>query len=192
MKAEGLKEARKFVSTFAVKAEGAASSALKRVGAGVATELNRKTREEYTVKAGDIKNTIRVRTVSANEVVVTSKGANLPLPKFRITPRSPSSGKRSKGVKVAVKKGGGKKIKPAFVSSLSSGHTGVFARKPGVSSPPRKRNAKGDYPQLPIDEGFGPAAPIMMNNAEVVKHVEDEALTRMITRLDHEIGRVLR
>lgn len=191
MKVEGMREALKFVSTFAAKGEKAASSALNRVGAGVATELNRKTRETYTAKAGDIKNTIRVRNSGSNEVNVSSKGPNLSLPKFKISPKARVPGKKSKPVKVAVKKSGGKKLKGGFVSNLSSGHTGVFSRTPGTTAK-RKKNAKGDYPGLPIEEAFGPAAPIMMNNTQIVKHIEEEAERRMITRLDHEVGRILR
>lgn len=191
MKAQGLKDAIKFANTFSEKGKKAASSALNRVGAGVATELNRKTREEYTAKAGDIKNTIRVRNNGSNSVNVSSKGPNLSLPKFKISPKARVPGKKQKPIKVAVKKTGGKKLKSGFISDLSSGHSGVFTRTPGVTKK-RKKNAKGDYPGLPIEEGFGPAAPIMMNNTQIVKHVEEEAEKRMITRLDHEVGRILK
>lgn len=191
MKAHGMKDALKFISTMAAKADKAASSSLNRVSAGVATELNRKTREEYTAKAGDIKGTIRVRMNGPNEAVVSSKGPNLALPKFKISPKARVPGKKSKPVKVSVKKGGGKKLKTGFISDLNSGHTGVFSRTPGVSRR-RTKNRKGDYPQLPIEEGFGPAAPVMMNNDKVVEHVESEAKRRMEDRLDHEIGRLMR
>lgn len=191
MKVEGLKEALKWSNTLATKADKAASSALGRVGKGVATEVNRKVREEYTVKAGDVKNTIKVRPNGSNEVRVTSKGGSLSLPKFKVSPKAPTPGRRTKRVKATVEKGKTKPIKSGFPSAMNSGHIGIFRRTDGPK-PKRKRNAKGDYPQLPISEGFGPAVPIMANKPEIVEHIEDEAERRMMDRLTHEIDRIMR
>lgn len=191
MKIDGMREVIRALNTMAGKADKAAASALSRTAQGVGTELNRKVREEYTVKAGDVKGTIAIRNRGSGEIDVTSRGPNLSLPKFKLTPKAPTPGRRSKLVKAAVRKGGAKPIKSGFVSAMGSGHVGAFTRVKGQSNP-RKRNAKGDYPGLPIEEGFGPAVPVMANNPDVVEHVEDEARKRMMDRLDHEVNRILR
>lgn len=191
MKSEGFKQVKKVMESLAKRGEEPVKKALNRVGDGVATEANRRVRQEYTVKAGDVKNTIRVKKGNGTEVDVISKGGNFALPKFKVNLKTPRvKGDKPKVLKAAVKKGGGKKMKSAFVAKMKSGHVGVFNR--GPSSSKRKKNSKGDFPGLPIDEGFGPGAPVMLNNREVVKHVEKEAEQRMKTRLDHEIGRILK
>lgn len=191
MKIDGMREVIRDLNAMASKADKATSSALGRVAKGVSTEVGRKVREEYTVKSGDVKNTIAIRNRGSNEIDVTSRGGSLSLPKFKLTPKAPTPGKKSKLVKAAVRKGGAKTIKSGFVSAMGSGHVGAFTRVKGQQKK-RVRNAKGDYPSLPIEEGFGPAVPVMANNTEVVEHVEDEAYRRMMDRLDHEIRRILK
>ncbi|MNP86815.1 hypothetical protein D3C76_1872870 [compost metagenome] len=53
-------------------------------------------------------------------------------------------------------------------------------------------NAKGFKPELPIEELHGPAIPRMLNESQVVEHIQNEAKERMEKRLEHEIKRILK
>ncbi len=191
MKMDGMRELNKVLNNIVGRSQNATKSALHRSAQGVGTEANRKVREEYTVKAGDVKNTIRIQHRGDHEIDILSRGSALSLPKFRLTPRAPVAKQPNKAVKVAVKKGSTKKIKRDFVAAMPNAHIGAFSRVPGVAKK-RKRNAKGDYPGLPIAESFGPAVPVLMNNDRVVKHVEDQAIERMDKRMTHEFGRIFK
>lgn len=154
-------------------------SAMNRVSTGLRTEAVRKVRETYVIKAGDVRKTIKITKANPArmEMMMVSRGRNIPLIKFRTTPRQPRS-RPPKVLKAQVKKAGGKKPIPgAFVAQMRSGHIGVFERS-------GKR-------RLPIRELYGPAVPSMLSEPGVQEHIEQEAQRRMADRLDHEVNRVL-
>ncbi|MNC70456.1 hypothetical protein D3C75_1212690 [compost metagenome] len=96
-------------------------------------------------------------------------------------------------VKVAIRRGEAKKVGNAFVA-IRRGAVGIMKRqKPtGQSGRDRVMNAKGYRPELPIEELHGPAIPRMLNEPQVVEHIQEEARDRMDKRLDHEIKRILK
>ncbi|GKS14785.1 hypothetical protein YDYSY3_57850 [Paenibacillus chitinolyticus] len=193
MKIEGIRELRKSLRVKTEKMPQAVSRALNRTGQGVVTEATRKVREMYSIKAQEVKAAMRITLSSpqAGEVEVTAKGGSLPLTRFKVTPRQPTPGRRSRPVKAAVRLGQSKTVSRAFVARLGSGHVGVYKRKfPGVTRA-RPKNAKGDRPELPIEELHAPAVPVMLGSREVVQHVIEETERRMTDRLDHEIGRIM-
>lgn len=194
MKVDGLREAVKGAKAMRNRMQEAASKALNRVGQGVMTEASRKLRETYNVKAQDVKASMRIvlSAADAGEVIIKAKGPNLPLRHFKLTPKQGNPAK-PKPVKVAVKRGETKKIDSAFVHA-GSGKVRVLKRKKpsGHSGRKRVRNAKKDYPELPITELHGPAIPVMLNEPQVIKHIEEQAEDRMLKRLEHEVGRILK
>lgn len=156
------------------------SAALNRVSTGIRTEAVRKVRETYIIKAGDVRKTIKITKANPArlEILMVSRGGNIPLINFRTTPSKPNTTRRPKVLKAQVKKQGSKKPIPgAFVAQMRSGHIGVFERS-------GKR-------RLPIRELYGPAVPSMLDNPEVQEHLQKEAQRRMAERLDHEVNRVL-
>lgn len=192
MKSEGLPKVTKMLRTLSQGSKGAVSAAMGRVADGIATEANRSVRTKYTIKTADVAKTIKIKKRGDTQIDITARGKNLALPKFKVNVKAPrAKGEPTKKLKAAVKKGGGKKIAGAFVAKMKSGHLGVYTRVKGQKSK-RNRNANGNYPSLPIDEHFGIGTPIMLNNKDVVKHIEDQAEERMIKRLDYEFGKILK
>ncbi len=81
-------------------------------------------RQVYNIKAADVKKTISVKKASKNRLRAefASRGARIALAKF-------GAKQTKRGVTVKVKKTGGRKlIKGAFLSTMPSGHKGVFHR----------------------------------------------------------------
>jgi len=193
LRTEGLREAKRGVKAAKEHMQAAASKALNRVGQGVMTEASRKVRETYNIKAADVKDALRIvlSPSGAGEVEIKAKGRNLPLTHFKLTPKQPNP-KRPKTVKVAVRRGDTKKIGPAYLLLGSSRLRVMKRQKPTGQGKPRVLNAKGHRPELPIEELFGPAVPVLLNEPQVIRHIEQQAEERMEKRLDHEINRILR
>ncbi|QHZ50027.1 Prophage minor tail protein Z (GPZ) [Paenibacillus phage phiERICV] len=169
------KAAIKVVRDVQKAVPAAARSALTRAGQGIKTEANRKVRELYTVKAKDVNAAMKITRDDDLHLRLTGKGKNIPLIKFQTTPRKPP--KRPKTVMTSVKKDGGKKAIPGAFIAQVGGHIGAFKRVG------KKR--------LPIQELYGPAVPVMLNNEVIKKHIETEAQKRLSERLDHELNRRL-
>lgn len=153
----------------------AVRSALSRAGTGVKTEAGRKIRQTYTIKARDVSQTIKVTRSGSLGLRLTSRGPNIPLIRFKTTPSSrPDT--PPKVLKAGVKKGRKKPIPGAFVANVG-GHTGVLKRL--------------GQKRLPINELYGPAAPVMLGSKGTREHLEAETKRRVEDRLDHEINRML-
>lgn len=156
----------------------AIAAALNRVSEGLKTEAARIVRKKYNIRAGDVRERGNIKVTRANmsrlEILLTSTGRNIPLIRFSTTPNSPRS---VKVVKAAVKRSGKKPIPGAFVAQMRSGHIGVFQRSGRT--------------RTPIQEKYGPAVPVMLNEPGVSEHLNEEAGKRMEKRLDHEMDRVL-
>lgn len=78
------------------------------------TEVSKQIRQEYTVKARTIKETVSLRTERKAEDVVSIlsyRGGSLPIDRFSVTQRTvrSASGPR-RGVSVRIRKGGGRKV----------------------------------------------------------------------------------
>ncbi|MEK4713470.1 phage tail protein [Sporosarcina sp. FSL K6-5500] len=153
------------------KAPNAISAALNRTVTNVATNLNKEVRKEYTIKAGDVKGTIKKRTANRGDLraSVKSTGGVIPLDKFK------TSKLGRKQVKVAVKKGQLKKVLGAFAADISGPK--IFKRKT------KKR--------LPINKLFGPSVPQMAGESSIAERINNQASETFERRLDHEINRLL-
>ncbi|MFD0710632.1 phage tail protein [Paenibacillus sp. GCM10027626] len=155
-------------------------SALNRVGQQVKTAASKEIRKTYDIKASDVKKYGNIKVTktesSTLQLLLTSKGPNIPLIRFKTRPSKPPK-RRPNVLNASVKRSGGKAIPGAFVAGMKSGHIGVFKR---VS---KKRN--------PIKELYGPAVPIMLGDDGVAESLNRVASEGMNKRLDHEINRVL-
>lgn len=156
----------------------ALSRAINRSAAAAKSEATRQVRSQYTVKAGTVNQTIKVSRATPDrlEAKIESRGSNLRLIDFSVTPTKPSPRRRT-ATKAAVRRGAKKVISGAFVQRMPNGSAGVF-RRTGKS-------------RLPIEQLYGPAVPVMMNNDDVVKAVQERAEQQLESRISHEINRVL-
>lgn len=175
----GIRSALREVGRMDKDVRKAVYSALSRVTTRVRTESGRKVRETYVVKSKAVTGQVMLRRGNASNLSneLRWKGGNIPLILFRTNPKVPG-GRRPRVLRAAVKRDGGNKpIDGAFLTRMSSGHVGVFRRSG------RKR--------LPVEELYGPAVPVMLNNEEVVEHLENVAITEFDKRLEHELNRRL-
>ena len=173
----GLQEAVKTIKSTEDTVTKAYYSAVNRVAQRVKTESGRKVRQVYQVRSQDVNGKAILRRGSARNMnaELRWKGNNLPLIKFRTNPQRVPD-KPPRVLKAAVKRTGMKPVKGAFVTKVGSGgHVGVF-RRVGRS-------------RLPIQELYGPAVPVMLNEPGVVEHLETVAQEEMQKRFDHELKR---
>ena len=176
--ARGIRDALRRVGALDGDVRKSFYSALSRTSQRLKTESGRKAREMYVVKSKAVTDQVVLRRGSASSLSneLRWKGRNIPLMQFRTNPKSPNA--RTRVLKAAVKRAGGnKKVDGAFLARMQSGHIGVFRRSS------RKR--------LPIEELYGPAVPVMLNNPAVVEHLERVAAEEMEKRFEHELSRRL-
>jgi hypothetical protein len=134
-------------------------------------------RQRYTIKAGDVKKTFRLKKASRSLLTATliSKGEHVGLSHFQYSPKTPRPQDPPKsGLKISVTKGSSTQFKRAFVADING--LKIFERE-GKS-------------RLPINELVGPAVPQMVGGPHVRPKVEEEAAKTYHKRLDHEIKRI--
>lgn len=134
-------------------------------------------RQQYVIKAGDVKKQIKIRTASVNRLSaqIQASGPVTPLMKFKVTPSSPNQ----MLVRAKVKKQGSQKtIKHGFVTRLSNGHVNVFTR---VGSS-----------RYPIQGRFGPSIAQMMDKEGIIDGIQGHAQEVLDNRLEHDFNRLLR
>lgn len=117
-------------------------------------------REQIDIKAGDVRDRMRIERASPSKLsgaVVIDRKA-IPLIDFKAR-----QGK--KGVTVSVRKGQRELLRGTFIATMKSGHVGVFERKsrvPGSNVKPRRLIIRDEHgrrkqtSELPIQERFGP------------------------------------
>lgn len=172
-----IREVETQLGQFKSKAPTVIARALNRAAANAKTNAAKKAREEYIVKASDIKNSITVSkaTKSSLGTKVVSKGERLGLHKFKVSPKTPRPKNPPSSLKVAVKKGSGKQLLHAFIADINGGK--VFERTSAV--------------RLPIRQLYGPAIPQMLGNVSVSNYIETESSRVFDQRLEHEINTIL-
>lgn len=149
--------------------------ALNRAATAGRTRASVSIRQQYIIKAGDVKKSIKIKTASVNRLnaQLRASGPVTPLMKFRVTPSFPDIAL----VKAAVKKGGMKPIESAFVTRANGG-VNVFVRE-GTS-------------RYPIKALYGPSIAQMLGNEDVLENVLDRTQEVLDERLEHELARLLR
>lgn len=180
-----LKDVQKRLKEIPQKSPNAISASLNRTMTNVASNINKEIRSEYTVKAMDIRGTLKKTRANPSKLsaAVKSTGGVIGLDKFKtsaLMTTSRKGGTKSVGfnrkpVKAAVKKGGMKTVLGAFVATVNG---------PKIFKRTTKR-------RLPIERLHGPSVPQMAGNDRIVEFVNTEAGATFEKRLDHEIGRLL-
>lgn len=162
------------------KAPAVIARALNRAVENARTNVVKKTREDYNVKASDVRGTIRVEKATPGnlKVIVRSRDTRRELINFKVSPGKPKPKKPPAVLRVAVKKGGFKDLPGAFVAAgTSSGKMHVLKRAGGT--------------RYPIHIKYGPSIPEMIGQPKIRIYVETEAKATFERRLDHEINRLL-
>ena len=138
------------------------------------TAATREVGKRYTVRQKDVRPTFKMRRANKSnmEAELLSTGKRLPLTKFSYKPKQDTTGSNRKQVRVGVKKGG---LKPLGASFVWNGKI-------------MQRLGKESYP---IQQKFGAAVPVMMNNNEITDRVTETMTQSVIRRLDHETQRLL-
>ncbi len=155
--------------------------ALNKMGQQVITAIPKGMRQVgYKLKAADVKKGLRLRRASPSElrVVITASGRPLPLIRY-------GARQTLKGVSVDVLNGR-KVIAHAFISTMPSGHQGVFVREDGGRHKKVMRDGKARWTQLPIRELFGPAIPDGVANAQVQETLATLVQEKFPALLEHE------
>lgn len=171
-----LNDVRNRLGTMSNKAPQVISSALNRALTTVASNISKETRQQYNIKAADIKGTLEKTKASKTSLnaIVKSRGNLIPLDRFKVSPRKVTP-KRKAAIKVGVKKNGMKTLSGAFVADING--IKVFKREG------RKR--------LPINRLFGPSVPQMLKSEDIRRRINEEGRDTFYRRLDHEINRIL-
>ena len=138
------------------------------------TAITREIGKRYTVRQKDVRATFEIHRASRwdLEAELLSTGKRLPLTKFSYRPKQDTTGSNRKQVRVGVRKGG---LKPLGASFVWNGKI-------------MQRLGKESYP---IQQMFGAAVPVMMNNKEITDRVTETMTQSVIRRLDHETQRLL-
>ena len=126
----------------------ATNSAIGKTARKTRTFISKNVRQEYTVKAGDIRKSVgtRIRRPSRTSAALDYKGSTISLRRFGARKRQVNG---RPGVSVAVKKGQRKVVKGGF----SHGNGPIF-----------KRIGRS---RLPIEKLFGPSVPQMVSNLQI-------------------------
>lgn len=175
---EQIEKAAKALTGFEKHLPKVTANAVNRSAQSARSELVRSAREEYEVKAGDVRGTIRITSATTSEptAIVVSRGSPVPLARFSVRPKT-VNGSRRTPIRVSVKKGSAVSLDRGFIYRTGKG-VNVFERV--------------GTPRLPIKKLYGPSVPQMLNNDKVASAVVEKAQEVLEKRLDHEISRVLK
>lgn len=159
----------------------AIARAINRSTEAARSEMSSGIREEYYIRHQDITNAAKISKANGSQKFIRARirvrGTRRELMMFRVSPKSDTA--RPKAIKIAVKKGGTKKLPGAFIRrGVKSGNLHVL-----------RRVGKTRYP---IHIKYGPSIPQMTNNAKITQRVEERARDMLDKRLDHEINRALK
>ena len=175
--AHELRKVEMRLGEYKSKAPAVISRALNRVASNAKTNINRKTREIYVVKAKDINQTMIIKRANSTKLTafIISRGQRMPLERFKYSPKKPRPKNPPTALKIGVKKGSTKDLLHAFVAEING----------------NKIMTRVGKSRLPIKRMYGPAVPQMVKNEEIRRYVERQAELLYKQRLTHEIKRII-
>ena len=175
---DNIEQAEQLMDAFGSQGARGVSRAINRAVMGIRTDVVKVVRRDYNVKAAVVRRGLKVRQArgKALEGAAIVSGSRIPLIQFRARPATPDAKRPPGGVSVHVKSAR-KAVRHAFIAQMGSGHIGVFQRQ-GAGS-------------LPISEKFSYAVPEMLDQADAVQTIEDNAVQRFSRTLDHQMNYLL-
>ncbi|MCT2347125.1 phage tail protein [Niallia taxi] len=172
-----LNDVQNRLGSFQKKAPDVITKALNRAMNTVAASVTREVRQEYNIKAGDVRSTLNKTRASKSTLsaIVTSRGQVIPIDRFKVSPKTVQP-RRKKPIKIAVKKGSSlRAVKGPFVVNING--IKVFRREG------KKR--------LPVSRVMGPSVPQMIGNEEVRNKINRTGYEIFLSRVDYEINRAI-
>jgi acyl-CoA hydrolase len=176
---EQIKKAKSMLRHLPGQANKVLARSINRAMENARANTVKAVRSQYTVAAGEVRKTLRVRRANAKNLtaMVTSAGKPLPLISFKTNPKT-VNGRRRTPIRVAQRHGSPSTFDRAFIArARSGGELNVYERVG------KKR--------LPMRIMWGPSVPQMVENDWVIEDIAQSARDTMNVRLDHEINRVL-
>lgn len=142
-------------------------------------------RKQYNIRAKDIKPTIKLKFAISGNLRSALISVGGPTPIYGFKPRQTKTGI---SVKIGKKR---KKIPSAFIATMRSGHTGVFAKGDYTKGKFkfRKKRVRKKGPDLPITELKTVAIPQALGNRIVLEHLRSRIEEDFPKRLEHEFSR---
>lgn len=164
------------------------------------TASSREMRMVYAISAKDVNKALSIRRANSGQLYgfIIAQGRPIPLKNFK--PRQTNA-----GVSVMIKKGMRTTVKGAFMPTMPSGHTGVFARgkytKSDFSFRHQRTRAAGGYKlvngrwrpiinDLEISEVSTLTTPKMFSNTVVMNNIFKQIEQDFPTRMMHELLRI--
>lgn len=171
-----IRDVERRLGQFADKAPNAIARALNRSITNVKTNITKEARNDYHIKAADVKSTLKDFKASRSKLVakVKSDGGVIGLDHFKVSPKTVNPKRRSQ-LKIAVKKNGVKQILGAFVANING----------------LKILTRDTKKRLPVSRKFGPSIPQMIGSDGTSEKINQQAYTVYETRLNHEINYIL-
>jgi hypothetical protein len=166
-----LEKAREALAGATNGFQRAVASALGRTSSGLVTDAVKGTTKRYYAKSSEVRHSIFVKRAAADNLfsTISVRGRRKPIADYRLTPSSPSPGRKA-SLRGAVKKDGLKSLGDAFF----------------VKGKPYFREGDGSLRLI-----ISPSIPQIVKNPETVTEIEKGARDRFEKRLDHEILRLL-
>lgn len=161
----------------------AIARAVNRTMDGLRTDAVQETHKKYYVSAKDVRNSISFRKASAGNLTgaIVSKDKRHSLADYKLTPKSPRTGKGSAYKGAIMKKRGLKALRSVFLVRRAGGVYFPYVRVGSGAGSGNPYRYKG------IRSLIAPALPQIIKNKDTVKAMEMGAEERFLKRLDHEI-----
>lgn len=168
-----MKDAVRGLQALETRAPHAVARAINRSTTTVRATAAREISADMGLRVGAVREQLVVSPATAANPVatITASGRRIPLIEFGARGPEPSRG-RGRGVTYRFPRGRGR-IPTAFITTMRSGHRGVFRRA-------GKR-------RLPIVELLGPSIPFVFSTAAIRRALESRFHEAMMTNLPHEI-----
>lgn len=160
-------------------AEAAAARAFNRALVAGRAEIVRGVRENYSVRAKDVRGTIWMQRATKQSVAssgamvaaIGAKGSALPLRAFAHRPTSDTTGNKRKPIRVTIQSGHQFTAPGGFIWRGN-----IFYRKWET--------------RLPIKKASGPSVPSMIGRTDIADKIYDVMLETAEKRLEHELNRL--
>ncbi|WP_211491742.1 MULTISPECIES: hypothetical protein [unclassified Fusobacterium] len=164
------------------------SRALNRTLTSTRAEQIRQTRENYTISATKLRNSINLFTSNSNNLKakLISSGRPIGLDHFKLSPKKRL--KRPRTLMIEVKKGELKSLPHSFIA-YKDGKLGAFSRTGRFKTIPGK---KGSIQREIIRRLYSASEPQMLGNTNIINYLQGYADEKFTERLEHELDRVIK
>ncbi len=169
---QGMEEAKVLLSNYPKRLRIATAHAVNRTIGHIKKEISKTVRKEYLVRAKEIKKTLNVRRASRSRLTgeISSVGRPIPLDAFNINIST-----KLKPLTVKVRKTSKRRpVRGLFLGTSRNGYTGLM-----------QRVHKGKA--YPLRIPYGPSAPQMIDNEQVIAEIEREAEEYLNKRFREEV-----